>query len=103
MLYQTVSTLNKTGGFENIKNYNPINTLRTYSEKPKNFMAKRNLRGRNFSVSGPMNETERRLGQTMTNFDVKPKLLESKIRSNSDFFNISDGFKKVFAQGDKSD
>jgi hypothetical protein len=34
---------------------------------------------------------------------VKPKLLESKIRSNSNFFNISDGFKKVFAAQDKAD
>jgi hypothetical protein len=62
MLNQTVSTLNKTGGFENMKNYNPINTLRTYSEKPKLFMSKRNIRGRNLSVGGPLNETEKRLG-----------------------------------------
>jgi hypothetical protein len=102
MLNQTVSNLNKTGGFENMQKYNPIMTLRTYSEKPKLFMNKRNLRGKNFS-SGPMNETEKRLGQTLTNFDVKPNLLESKIRSNTDFFNISDGFKKIFAQGDRND
>jgi hypothetical protein len=50
-----------------------------------------------------MSETEKRMGQTMNNFDVKPKLLESKIRSKTDFFNISDGFKKVFASGDKAD
>jgi hypothetical protein len=103
MLHHTVSTLNKTGGFENMQNYNPIHTLRTYSEKPKLFMSKRNLKGRNLSVGGPLNETEKRLGQTLNNFDVKPKLLESKIRSNTDFFNISDGFKKVFAHGDKKD
>ena len=80
-----------------MNNVNPINTLRTYSEKPK-LMQKRNMKGRNFSVNGPMNEIEKKLGQTLNNFDVKPKLLESKIRSNSSFFNISDGFKKVFAQ-----
>lgn len=62
MLNQTVSTLNKTGGFENMQNYNPINTLRTYSENPRLFMNKRNLKVRNFSVSGPLNETEKRLG-----------------------------------------
>ena len=50
-----------------------------------------------------MNATEKRLGQTLNNFDVKPKLLESKIRSNTEFFNISDGFKKVFAEGDRND
>jgi len=61
---------------------------------------KRQIKGRNYSVCGPMNETERKLGSTMQEFEVKPKLLESKIRSNSDFFNISDGFKKVFAQQD---
>ena len=60
-------------------------------------MNKRNLKGRNFSVSGPMTAIEKKMGSTMQEFDVKPKLLESKIRSNSDFFNISDGFKKIFA------
>lgn len=65
-------------------------------------MAKR-IKGRNFSVSGPMSETEKRMGQTLQEFDVKPKLLESKLRSNTDFFNLSDGFKKVFAQADKTD
>ena len=40
MLNQTVQHLNRTGGFNN-KAYNPINTLRTYSEKPKLYMNKR--------------------------------------------------------------
>ena len=66
-------------------------------------MNKRNIKARNYSVTGPMNETEKKLGQTLNNFDVKPKLLESKIRSNTNFFNISDGFKKVFAAQDKAD
>jgi hypothetical protein len=86
-----------------MQKYNPIMTLRTYSEKPRLFMNNRTLKGRNYSVSGPMSETEKRMGQTLNNFDVKPKLLESKIRSNTDFFNISDGFKKVFAKGDRKD
>lgn len=60
MLNQTVSSLVSSGGFDR-PNYNPINTLRTYSEKPR-FMNKRALKGRNFSVSGPMSETEKRLG-----------------------------------------
>lgn len=102
MLNQTVTNLSRTGGFDSVPSYNPIHTLRTYSEKPR-IMGNRNLKGRNLSVGGPLNETEKRLGSTMNNFNVKPKLLESKIRSNSDFFNISDGFKKVFAQSDKKD
>ena len=101
MLNQTVTTLNRTGGFRT-PNYNPIHTLRTYSEKPR-FMNKRNLKGRNMSVGGALSETEKRMGSTMNDFDVKPKLLESKLRSNSDFFNISDGFKKVFAASDRKD
>ena len=55
------------------------------------------------SVGGALSETEKRMGSTMNDFDVKPKLLESKLRSNSDFFNISDGFKKVFAASDRKD
>lgn len=55
------------------------------------------------SVGGALSETEKYLGSTLTNFDVKPKLLETKLRSNSDFFNISDGFKKVFAASDRKD
>ena len=67
-------------------------------------MNKRNLRGRNMSVGGnTLSETEKFLGSTLNNFDVKPKLLETKLRSNSDFFNISDGFKKVFAASDRKD
>jgi len=38
----------------------------------------------------------------MINFDVKPKILESKVSTKTDFFNLSDGFKNVFAQ-DKYD
>jgi len=34
--------------------------------------------------------------------DVKPRILESKISENIDFYNLSDGFKHVFAE-DKTD
>mgnify|MGYP001491938684 CR=1 FL=1 len=44
-----------------------------------------------------MNPTERRMGSTFTDFDVRPKILESKISQRDDFFNLSDGFKKIFA------
>lgn len=35
--------------------------------------------GRNFSVSGRTTETEKLMGQTFVDFNVKPKILESKI------------------------
>ena len=38
------------------------------------------------------------MGSTFVEFDVKPKLLESKISQREDFFNLSDGFKKIFAK-----
>lgn len=34
--------------------------------------------------------------------DVKPRLLESKVSESNDFFRLSDGFKKIFAN-DKKD
>jgi len=34
--------------------------------------------------------------------NVKPKLLESKVAENEQFFRLSDGFKKIFAN-DKKD
>jgi hypothetical protein len=42
------------------------------------------------------------MGSTFTEFNVKPKILESKISQSNDFFNLSDGFKKIFAT-DKKD
>jgi|TARA_B110001450_G_C17285764_1_gene345354 hypothetical protein len=101
MLNQTVTNLTRNGGFDYkySTGYNPLNTLRTYSEKPSMFPStKKAFRGRNMSmVVGNEMSLEKRLGSTITNFDVKPKILESKISTQSDFFNLSDGFKKIFA------
>ena len=36
-----------------------------------------------------------------TTMSVKPKLLESKVSENSDFYNLSDGFKRIFADDRK--
>lgn len=50
MLSQTVTNLNRTGGFDfrhSTGGYNPLNTLRTYSEKPSAFPNKKPFRGRN--------------------------------------------------------
>lgn len=97
MLAQTVTNLEKSGSFNN-KAYNPLNTLRTYSDRHEGgFMNKRTMKGSRFqSFSGP-SEIEKRLGSTYTDFNVKPKILESKISQHRDFFNLSDGFKRIFA------
>jgi hypothetical protein len=66
------------------------------------FLNRRNQKGvRNLSFSGP-SAIEKRLGSTYTDFNVKPKILESKISQSNDFFNLSDGFKRIFAT-DKKD
>ena len=36
-----------------------------------------------------------------TTTSVKPRILESKISENSDFYNLSDGFKRIFADDRK--
>lgn len=57
-------------------------------------MAKRKHRARNLSmVSQPMSDMEKKLGSTMNDFDVKPKILEGKIGSRNEFMGLSDGFK----------
>ena len=42
------------------------------------------------------------MGTTFNDFNVKPKILESKVSQQQDFYDLSDGFKKVFAK-DKED
>ena len=37
-----------------------------------------------------------------TAVNIKPRIIESKVSSNTDFYNLSDGFKKIFAN-DKKD
>ena len=49
-----------------------------------------------------LNPLERKIGASFNDFDVRPKILESKIAQNDDFFNLSDGFKKIFTH-DKRD
>ena len=39
---------------------------------------------------------------SMTTPNVKPRIIESKVSENTDFYNLSDGFKKIFAN-DKQD
>lgn len=50
MLSKTVSCYNKTGYHSSASRTNPVQHLRTYSERPAGFMSKRNMNtsGRNF-------------------------------------------------------
>ena len=47
-------------------------------------------------------EGEKYLGKRFVDFNVKPKILESKVSTQTQFFGLSDGFKRVFAK-DKND
>jgi hypothetical protein len=43
------------------------------------------------------------MGSTINDFNVKPKLLESKISKRNEFFELSDGFKRVFSTDRKDE
>jgi len=104
MLSGTVDHMNRTGGFKTAAN--PMDTLKTQSEKDLSLMNRarlsRGFGGRNYSVSGGIEDTEKQLGSTVADFNVKPKLLESKVSTKQDFAMLSDGFKKIFSE-DKKD
>ena len=40
-----------------------------------------------------MSDAEKKIGSVFVDFEVKPKVLESKICLRDEFFNLSDGFK----------
>ena len=92
----TVDAMNKTGGFQT-SNGNPMNTLRTQTEKDLSLL-NRHHRNNSAFTGG----VEKHLGSSISDFNVKPKLLESKISTRQDFAMLSDGFKKIFSQ-DKKD
>tara|TARA_B110000503_G_C7087417_1_gene387934 strand:- start:127 stop:684 length:558 start_codon:yes stop_codon:yes gene_type:complete len=106
LLSGTITQMNRTGGFMSMKN--PMDTLKTQSEKDLSLMsrvrAQKGFNGRNYSVSGGanLNDIEKQLGTTFTDFNVKPKLLESKVGARMDFAMLSDGFKRIFSE-DKKD
>lgn len=104
MLSGTVEHMNRTGGFKAMSN--PMDTLKTQSERDLSLMNRargtRGFGGRNYSVSGGIEDTEKQLGTTVGDFNVKPKLLESRVSVKQDFAMLSDGFKKIFA-GDQRD
>jgi len=54
-------------------------------------------RARNYSMMNqPLSEIEKKLGSTMNDFDVKPKILENKFGSRNEFMSLSNGFKQIF-------
>jgi hypothetical protein len=79
MLNKTVTLEAKRGTF---KDYNPTMTLRTYSENPDKFNKTDRFaetkHQRSMSMK-PQTETEKKMGSTFMDFNVKPKILESKI------------------------
>ena len=81
---------------------NPASSLRTYNEFTEKPSSERFTKKHFRSLSlKPQTETERKMGSTFTDFNVKPKILESKISQREDFFNLSDGFKKIFSKDQK--
>ena len=103
MLSGTVDHMNRTGGFKAMSN--PMDTLKTQSEKDLSLLNRsrfsRGFNGRNYSVSGGIEDTEKQIGTTVADFNVKPKLLESKVSTKQDFAMLSDGFKKIFSEDRK--
>lgn len=96
MLNKTVTLESKRGGFN--EKMNPTETLRQYSEFPEKPVSEAGPKhARSLSLK-PQSETEKKMGATFMDFNVKPKILESKISQREDFFNLSDGFKKIFAK-----
>ena len=100
MLNKTVTIESKRSTFT--KEFKPTETLRTYSEfpcKPKERFSD-GKHARSLSLK-PQSETEKKMGSTFMDFNVKPKILESKISQKDEFFNLSDGFKKIFSKDPK--
>ena len=79
MLNKTVDLESKRGSFKGGK---PTETLRTYSEFPTRPPVTDRLadgkHSRSLSLK-PQTETEKKMGSTFVDFNVKPKILESKI------------------------
>ena len=104
MLNQTCNFEEKRRSIAPTKNYNPLLSLRTYSDLEQRPLSMLNRTGATTTKNSraSMNPLERKIGASFNDFDVRPKILESKISQREDFFNLSDGFKKIFA-ADKKD
>ena len=106
---EKINMLNKTVSIDcnrgaTVKVNPPSANLRTYHEFPEKPSSDRfgdeKRHFRSLSLK-PQTETEKKMGSTFTDFNVKPKILESKISQRDDFFNLSDGFKKIFSKDTK--
>lgn len=53
------------------------------------------------NANGFKNAFDKKNGQQFNDFDVKPRILESKLCQSRDFANLSDGFKKIFVNDRK--
>ena len=62
---------------------------------------KTHVRNATSVMGGYSSETERKMGVTFSDFDVKPHLLETKVSKNQEFMQLSDGFKKLFVKDEK--
>lgn len=79
MLNQTCNFAEKRKSYAPTK-LNPLSSLRTYSDleqRPLSMLNKGSMTTKNSKVS--MNPLERKIGATFNDFDVRPKILESKI------------------------
>ena len=111
-----VSPTNKTAGVS------PFETLRASAPEPNSgsvtvnvedrFKTMRSYYSSLIKQSGPTQANLRRQFGTVRNksemnvrgpmVEVKPRVLESRISQNKDFFDLSDGFKRIFSN-DKKD
>ena len=85
------------------RNFNPFLELTTFSDLEQRPMTMVNSRrgGSTKHANGYKNPFSRKEGQDFNNLDVRPKILESKLCQREDFFNLSDGFKKIFTNDRK--
>jgi len=81
MLNQTCNFEERRKSYAPSKNYNPLMSLRTYSDLEQRPISMLNRGGatttKNSRVS--LNPLERKMGASFNDFDVRPKILESKI------------------------
>ena len=94
MLNNTIEAYRKTGDFHKGR-YNPMDTLKSNFKED---LSKTSLSHRNFTKgNSSLTPNEQALGATLTDFNVRPKILEAKFCTRNEFFGLSDGFKKILS------
>ena len=81
MLYKTVTTLSRAGKFASKmdKYDSPLNTLRQYGDRGRNHFNYSTMSRHRPSATINASPTEQKMGATFVDFNVKPKILESKV------------------------